>query len=139
VPIIPCGILASAFRLVMGCGAAATKDLLCMRWKLLIMTSVAAALGGCGLWCGLAIFVFGSTASLARRDWVLLVSLSIPLVITAIAAFFVYRHTARKRRTQAAITVIGTLMLTVLTYCVAWALFPNYLYIPKNADVRHAR
>jgi hypothetical protein len=110
-----------------------------MRWKLLVVASVAAALVGCGLWCGIAIVVFGSAAVLARRDWVLLVSLAIPLIVTVIATFFVYRHTARKRRTQAAITVIAALALTAFTYVVASLLLPKYLYIPRTSEVRHSR
>ena len=110
-----------------------------MRWKLLILTSVAAALVASGLWCALTIAIFGSAAALARHDWLLLASLMIPLVVTAIGAFFVYRHTARRRKTQAAITVVVVLLLTAFAYLVASLVLPSYLYIPRTSEVRHAR
>ena len=110
-----------------------------MRWKLLILTSVAAALVAFGLWCALTIAIFGSAAALARHDWLLLASLVIQLVVTAIAGFFVYRHTARRRKTQAAITAVVVLLLTAFAYYVASQLFPAYLVIPRTSEVRRAR
>ena len=137
--IIPCVILAIAFRFAKELDTLAKKDPLPMRWKLLILTSVAAALVAFGLWCALTIAIFGSAAALARHDWLLLASLVIPLVVTAIAGFFVYRHTARRRRTQAAITVVAVLFLTVFAYFVASLVLPSYLEIPRTYEVRHAR
>lgn len=137
--IIPCVILAIAFLFAKELDTLAKKDPLPMRWKLLILTSVAAALVACGLWCALTIAIFDSAAALARHDGLLLASLMIPLVVTAIAGFFVYRHTARRRRTQAAITVVAGLLLTAFAYFVASQLFPAYLVIPRTSEVRHAR
>jgi hypothetical protein len=139
VVIIPCGILAIAVRPPKRIDALATKDPLPMRWKLLVITSVAAALVACGLWCVLAIILFGSAAALAQHDWLLPGSLAIPLLVTAITAFFVYRHTARRRKTQAAITVVAVLSLAAFAYVVASLLLPNYLVIPRTYEGRHAR
>ncbi len=110
-----------------------------MRWKLLVIASLAAALVSCGLWSALAIGVFGSARALARNDWLLLSSLIIPLAIAAYSAVFVYRHTARRRKTQATLTVILALLCTLGTYLSASRVFPQRLIIPRNYGIRHAR
>jgi cytochrome bd-type quinol oxidase subunit 2 len=110
-----------------------------MRWKLLVIASLAAALFACGLWSALVIGAFGTARELARHDWLLLASTLVAPAIAVYAGIFVYRHTARRRRTQAALTVIAALLLTVGTYFVASLLFPNRLVIPRTHELRHAR
>jgi cytochrome bd-type quinol oxidase subunit 2 len=110
-----------------------------MRWKLLIIASLAAGFIGCGLWSALAIGVFGSARVLARNDWLLLSTTIIPIAIDAYSGVFVYRHTARRRKTQATFTVILALVLTMGIYLVAAAVFPDRLMIPRTYEVRHAR
>lgn len=110
-----------------------------MRWKLLVLASLAAALFACGLWSALAIGAFGTARELARHDWLLLASAIVPLAIAVYAGVFVYRHTSRRRKTQAVVTVIVALFLTVGTYFVASLLFPNRLLIPRTYELRHAR
>jgi len=110
-----------------------------MRWKLFVIASLAAAIIGCGLWSALAIGIFGTARALARNDWFLLASAIIPLAVSAYSGVFVYRHTARRRKTQATFTVILALLLTLGAYLVAWTLFPDRLYIPRTYEVRHAR
>jgi len=110
-----------------------------MRWKLLIIASLAAAFIGCGLWSALVIGIFGNARTLARSDWLLLASAVIPLGIATYAAVFVYRHTARRRKTQATITAILALILTLGSYLVASQAFPERLIIPRTYEVRHAR
>jgi hypothetical protein len=110
-----------------------------MRWKLLVIASFVAALISCGLWSALAIGAFGSARALARNDWLLLSSLIIPLGIAVYSAVFVYRHTARRRKTQATFTVVLTLIFTLVAYEACWALFPDRFYIPTTYEVRHSR
>ena len=110
-----------------------------MRWKLLVLVSVVAALLALGLWSALAIAGFGSARVLAQNGWLLLCSLFIPLGVTAYAGVFVYRHTARSRKTQLVFTVLLTLCLSVGTYLVASQIFPDKLIIPRTYEVRHAR
>ena len=110
-----------------------------MRWKLLIIASLAAAFIGCGLWSALAIGVFGSARSLARNDWLLFFSVIIPLAIAVYSGVFVYRHTARRRKTQAILTVVVSLVLTLGAYLIASQVFPSRLVIPRNSEIRHAR
>jgi hypothetical protein len=110
-----------------------------MRWKLLVLASLAAAIIGCGLWSALVIGIFGTARTLARSDWLLLASAIIPLAVSAYTGVFVYRHTARRRKTQATFTVILALLLTAGMYLVASGLFVDRLCIPRTYEVRHAR
>ena len=110
-----------------------------MRWKLLVIASLAAAIIGCGLWSALAIGIFGTARALARNDWLLLASAIIPLAVSVYSGVFVYRHTARRRKTQATFTVILALLFTLGIYLVASQLFPDRLIIPRTYEIRHAR
>ncbi len=110
-----------------------------MRWKLLVLASVAAAVLGVGIWSLFAIISFGTAQELARHDLILLMSALIPLVMSAYAGIFVYRHTARRRKTQAVTTILLSLLLAPVFYFTASALFPNRLHIPRTSEVRHAR
>jgi lysylphosphatidylglycerol synthetase-like protein (DUF2156 family) len=110
-----------------------------MRWKLLVLASLAAALVACGLWSLLAIGLFSTARGLARHDWLLFASAIVPLGVAAYAGVFVYRHTARRRKTQAAFAVMMSLCLTLVTYLVASEVLPDRLIIPRSYDVRHAR
>ena len=110
-----------------------------MRWKLLGIASLAAAIIGCGLWSALVIGIFGTARALARNDWLLLLSAFIPLAVSAYSGVFVYRHTAPRRKTQATLTVILALLLTAGMYLVASGVFVDRLYIPRTYQVRHAR
>ena len=110
-----------------------------MRWKLLGLVSVIAALFGVALWSAVTIAGFGSARVMARNDWVLLGSLVIPLGITVFGALFVFRHTARRRKTQAMIATVLTLLLAAATYLVASGLFKSRLNVPPTYDLRHTR
>ena len=110
-----------------------------MRWKLILLTSLAAAIISLGLWSAFAIGIFGSARAMARSDVVLLCSLIIPLAVVAYGSIFVYRHTASQRKLQAAITILLALVLTAASYLVASTLSVTYLYIPTTYEVRHAR
>jgi hypothetical protein len=107
-----------------------------MRWKVIILVAAAAALFSCVLWGGLAIGVFGSAGALAQHQVLFAASLLIPLGLTAFASTFVYRHTARKRRTQALITAVLSLLLTPAIYLAASFLAPQRLHLPRIAEDR---
>jgi cytochrome bd-type quinol oxidase subunit 2 len=110
-----------------------------MRWKLLVIVSIAAALIACGLWSALVIGVYGTARAFARNDWLLLFSALIPLGIAVYAGVFVYRHTARRRKTQATFAVMLALILTLGIYLAASQVFPDRLIIPRTYEVRHSR
>jgi len=110
-----------------------------MRWRLLVIASFAAAVVACGLWSTLAITFFGSASELARHEWFLFASAALPLVFIIYAGVFAYRHTARRRKTQAMITAALALLLTIGFYLAASQLFPNRLVISRGDQRRPAR
>jgi len=110
-----------------------------MRWKLLVLVSFVAAILALGLWSAITIAVFGSARVMAQNDWLLLCSMVIPLGVTAYASVFVYRHTSRRRKTQALITAVLAMFFTAGIYLVASQIFPDRLIIPRTYEVRHAR
>src|SRR5437660_1550491 len=110
-----------------------------MRWRLLVITSLAAAVVACGLWSTLAIALYGSARELARHDWFLLASAALPLVFVVYAGVFAYRHTARRRKTQAMITAVLALLLTIGFYLAASQLLPNRLVIMRSDQDARAR
>jgi 4-amino-4-deoxy-L-arabinose transferase-like glycosyltransferase len=97
-----------------------------MRWKLLFLVSVITALIASATWF-LLIFLFfsGSFAipSLDARWWPL--SLILPFLLVILGGFFVYRHTSRRRKTQAVITILAVLTLTALVCFTVTVLLRN--------------
>ena len=84
-----------------------------MRWKLLILTSLLAAIAGVGLALVVIIGFYGSLKSLSTHELSLTLTFAIPLAATAFAGFFTYRHTARRRKLQTLLVVALTLLLTL--------------------------
>lgn len=84
-----------------------------MRWKLLIITSFAAAIIGAGGALGLAIGLTGSTKRLIAFDFYVTFTLLLPVAAVFFASFFVYRHTARRRKLQALSTALLSILLTL--------------------------
>ncbi len=109
-----------------------------MRWKLLVVTSIAAALVASALWSAALIVFFGPAAVVTLNDWLWPVSLTIPLALSALAGFFVYRHTSRRRKAQAAITVISVLILTAFACLVAAQMLPKYLEFHPHQRIQVA-
>ncbi|HMF56616.1 MAG TPA: hypothetical protein VK619_09755 [Pyrinomonadaceae bacterium] len=87
-----------------------------MRWKLLLATSLVATVVGAGATLAIAFGLLGSPTRLNSPDAIVLATLLIPLAATITASYFVYRHTARRRRLQALLTAlfIAGLTLTIL-------------------------
>lgn len=110
-----------------------------MRWKLLALVSVIAALSGVAIWSLVAIGFFGSARAMARNDWFFLSSLLVPIGATICGAFFVYRHTAHRRKSQAVLAVFATAVLTAAAYVAAASLFRSRLAIPAISELRRAR
>jgi integral membrane sensor domain MASE1 len=84
-----------------------------LRWKLLVLTSISAAVVGAGGVITLAYFWDQSTMADTRSNLLLPASLIIIIVPTTIASIFVYRHTARRRKLQTIITAFLTLVLII--------------------------
>jgi hypothetical protein len=98
-----------------------------------------AAITGFGLWCAMVFGLFGSAQALARHNVVLLVSALLPLIAAALAGFFAYRHTARRRKLQSFLTTLLTILLVLLAYLFATALAKDRFVITRSPDVRQAR
>ena len=86
-----------------------------MRWKLLIIASVLAALVGAGATLAVLRFAFGGERAVFA-DWAVASTLLLPLAATTYASIFVYRHTSRRRALQAAATALLSLMLTLAAF-----------------------
>lgn len=110
-----------------------------MRWKLLFLLAIIAALVAVSLWSAFAVALFSSARAMARDDSSLAASLLIPLAVAAFSGVFAYRHTARRRKTQALLTSILALLFSAGFYLIASQLFPEKLIIPRTSEVRHAR
>lgn len=98
-----------------------------MRWKLLIITSLVAALVNAG---GMRALAYWTTASATlpsamRQPRLTAFVMIIPIVFTTLACIFVYRHTARRRKLQAGLTALFTLFLTFAALFVS-RLFPGF-------------
>lgn len=85
-----------------------------MRWKLLIISSLLAAVAGAG-----AVFALGhllgldANAPLISSGWPAFAALLAPVALITTASIFVYRHTPRRRPLQAAATVLLSIALTL--------------------------
>lgn len=84
-----------------------------MRWKLLIITSLLAALINAGGMRLLAHWLIVSLKPLSEQPGLLAGLFIIPLIFTTLAGIFVYRHTAGRRKLQASFTLLLTIILTV--------------------------
>jgi len=83
-----------------------------VRWKLLIITSVLAALVGVG-GISLVFYLYPGPPTPATRPMATAAALLFPLAAITFASIFVYRHTARRRKTQAAATALLSFALTL--------------------------
>lgn len=108
-----------------------------MRWKLLLLVSLIAALVACGAWSLLIMIIFGHSARpMQPHDWLLLASAAVPLAMAGVAGFFIYRHTSRRRKTQAMLTILLTLLLSIAACLATTKLFPNTITIYRGHDGR---
>jgi hypothetical protein len=83
-----------------------------LRWKLLIIVPLLAALVGAGA-CAVAARLLSNSDGGALPLWAAALALVAPIACVVYASVFVYRHTARRRTLQAAATALLALMLTL--------------------------
>jgi len=98
-----------------------------MRWKLLSLTSLVAALISAGTLLAFLYWMNGFTQplrghSLSVPGTLMIGMVVIPLMIFTAAAIFVYRHTARRRKLQALTTVLLSIILTLSVLRIAQTL-----------------
>jgi hypothetical protein len=82
-----------------------------LRWKLLIIAPLLAALVGSGS-CAAAVRLFSNSGG-AMPTWAAVLALVAPVACVVVATVFVYRHTARRRALQAAATALLASLLTL--------------------------
>jgi hypothetical protein len=84
-----------------------------LRWKLLVVTSLAAAVAGAGGSYGLIYTVlYVSRQNRPSTFTLFLLAEVFPVAASIFAGIFVYRHTARRRKLQVFLTVLLTLTLS---------------------------
>ena len=84
-----------------------------MRWKLLVIASLAAAIVGAGGSYGLIYAVlYLSRQSRPSAFTLFLLAEAFPAAASIFAGIFVYRHTARRRKLQVFLAVLLTLILS---------------------------
>lgn len=92
-----------------------------MRLKLVIIASVLAAVVGAGASIALVLGVF-AVKSLSSPGLLAASTFLLPIAAIVFASIFVYRHTARRRKLQAFLTVVLATLLTLSMFILTSAL-----------------
>ena len=90
-----------------------------MRLKLVIISSLIAAVAGAGSAIAIILSVFSSLRPFTSPGLLILSTYLLPALMIVLATIFVYRHTARRRKLQAALTAILSLFLVIAFFFVA--------------------
>lgn len=83
-----------------------------MRLKLVLISSIIAAVVGVGSTTAIILFVFSSLKPITAPGFLVVSTYLIPMLAILLASIFVYRHTARRRKLQAVLTALIALLLT---------------------------
>jgi hypothetical protein len=86
-----------------------------MRWKLVVLVSLVAALLASLCWFLQIILFFNGSASLVDLNselWPL--STLLPFLLAVLAGFIIYRRTSQKRKTQAVVAFLAVLLLIAI-------------------------
>jgi hypothetical protein len=84
-----------------------------MRLKLVLISSLIAAIVGAGSAIAIILAVFSSLKPITAPGLFVVATYLLPTTATLLAAIFVYRHTARRRKLQAGLTAVVALLLTI--------------------------
>ncbi|MEJ7710606.1 MAG: hypothetical protein WKF84_12230 [Pyrinomonadaceae bacterium] len=95
-----------------------------MRWKILLIASTIAAVASTSAILVLALPVYSNPEPSPQRLAIAGATL-IALTSTTLACIFVYRHTPRRRKLQAALTVLFTGVLVIIALLIASLLSPK--------------
>jgi hypothetical protein len=90
-----------------------------MRLKLVIISSLVAAIVGAGSAIAIILSVFSSLKPIASPGLLVLSTYLLPMLMIVLSAIFVYRHTARRRKLQATLTALIALLLTIAFFVIA--------------------
>jgi predicted anti-sigma-YlaC factor YlaD len=90
-----------------------------MRLKLVLISSLIAAVAGAGSAIVIIVSVFSSLHPIATPGLVVVSTYLLPILTTLLASIFVYRHTARRRKLQAILTATIASILTITFFVIA--------------------
>jgi uncharacterized membrane protein YfcA len=90
-----------------------------MRLKLVIIASLLAAIIGAGATIAVVLALFSSLRPISSPDLVVAATFLLPAATCLMASIFVYRHTARRRKLQALLTAILSIVLSLATFIIA--------------------
>ncbi len=90
-----------------------------MRLKLVLISSLVAAVAGAGSAIVIIVSVFSSLHAIATPGMLVVSTYLLPILTTLLASIFVYRHTARRRKLQAILTATIASVLTILFFVIA--------------------
>jgi hypothetical protein len=85
-----------------------------MRLRLVLLAALLAAIAGAGSCVAIVLAVFSSLKPVSRPGLLVGATFLLPVATVLLSSIFVYRHTARRRKLQAAMTAI---LATILTLC----------------------
>jgi uncharacterized membrane protein YfcA len=98
-----------------------------MRLKLVMLVSLIAALVGSGSSIAIILTRSASVHVLSSPDLVVTATLVLPIASVILASFFVYRHTARRRKTQALLTGVLAAFLSLGVFILASVLTSRHI------------
>jgi hypothetical protein len=90
-----------------------------MRLKLVLIASLLAAVVGAGGSIAVILGFFASLRPLTSPSLLVSITLLLPLTTCLLASIFVYRHTARRRKLQAFLTALLSIILSLASFIVA--------------------
>ncbi|HEV8138207.1 MAG TPA: hypothetical protein VGP81_00420 [Pyrinomonadaceae bacterium] len=104
-----------------------------MRWRLVAIASFVSGLFGFILWeIVIAVWIARMSRPVVTGNSLLLLTGFVPLLAAAIAGFFVYRHTSRRRKLQALLSIVMTLVITAGSYLLGSRLLPHQLSVVRE-------
>jgi hypothetical protein len=90
-----------------------------MRLKLVIIASLLAAFVGAGATIAVVLALFSSLRAISSPDLVVAATFLLPAATCLMASIFVYRHTARRRKLQALLTALLSIILSLAALVIA--------------------
>ena len=105
-----------------------------MRLKLVLMSSLIAAVVGAGAASGIIISIFSSLKPITRPGVLVVSTYLLPITAILLASIFVYRHTARRRKLQAILTATLSILLTILIFIIASIVTARRAPIPPEPN-----
>jgi hypothetical protein len=108
-----------------------------MRLKLVFIASLLAALLGSGASIAIILATFSSLRPITKPGVVVFSTFLLPIVTTLLASIFVYRHTARRRKLQAFLTAILSVILTLASFVAASIITSRIKPLPADPVTLH--